>query len=300
MRVLVTGAGGQLGTALRGAAGGAGAPENGVGDEWLFTDVSQTAGATETLDITDREAVNRFFDHRRPDVVVNCAAFTDVDRAETDREAAWLVNRDAPRHLAEAAVRTGAAMIHISTDFVFNGLGSRPYTEQDTPAPINVYGESKLAGEKAVMETGVRGAIVRTSWLYSPWGKNFVKAILRVAAEQKEITVVADQSGCPTSAVSLAEAVATATADFLPRPAQIYHFCDAGVVSRADFAVEIIRQAGLDCQVLPVASDQYPSAAKRPTYSALDTAKITRTFGITPRPWQQPLAECITTLNDGH
>ncbi len=306
MRVLVTGAGGQLGTALRevaGAAGAAGGVKKGVADEWLFTDVVETAGVTEGLNITDRGAVEEFFARRRPDVVINCAAWTDVDRAETDRQAAWLVNRDAPRFLAEAAVRGGAAMIHISTDFVFNGLGSRPYTEEDSPAPINVYGESKLAGERAVVESGVRGAVVRTSWLYSPWGKNFVKAILRVAAEREQITVVADQSGCPTSALSLAaaivEMVGTPTADFLTPPAQIYHFCDAGVVSRADFAVEIIRRAGIECRVVPVASDHYPSAAKRPIYSALDTAKITRTFGITTRPWQEPLAECVTTLRDG-
>ncbi len=176
MRILVTGAGGQLGCALRCAADG---------NEWLFTDLPQ-------LDITDREAVDSFFERERPEVVVNCAAFTDVDRAETEREAAFRVNRTAPRFLSEAAFRTGAAIVHISTDFVFdggNGHGgfkerSRPYTEEDVPAPLNVYGESKLAGEREVMESGARGAVVRTSWLWSPWGKNFVKAILRAAPKK--------------------------------------------------------------------------------------------------------------------
>ncbi|MDR2882345.1 MAG: dTDP-4-dehydrorhamnose reductase [Alistipes sp.] len=292
MRVLVTGAGGQLGTALRESAG---APV--TGDEWLFTDLAEVAGLTESLNITDRGAVDEFIGRRRPDVVVNCAAFTDVDRAETERGAAYLVNRDAPRFLAGAAVRVGAAMIHVSTDFVFDGNGSRPYTEDDRPAPLNVYGESKLAGERAVMESGVRGAVVRTSWLYSPWGKNFVKAILRAAGANDTIRVVADQSGCPTSALSLAGAIV----DMIPELGEmgLFHFCDAGTVSRADFAVEIIRQAGLSCRVVPVGSDEYPSPARRPIYSALDTAKITRTFGIAPRPWQEPLAGCIKTLKDG-
>ncbi len=313
MRVLVTGAGGQLGTALRRVSGErrVGNDRSG-GDEWLFTDVVEAAGTTVGLNITDREAVKEFFEWWRPDVVVNCAAFTDVDRAETEREAAFRVNRDAPRFLAEAAVRLGAALIHISTDFVFDGNGrnadggfierSRPYAEDDTPAPLNVYGESKLAGEKAVMESGVRGVVVRTSWLYSPWGKNFVKAIMRVAAERDEIRVVGDQSGCPTSAMSLAEAIAelaTAAAVVLPTPAQLYHFCDAGVVSRADFADEIIRQAGIECRVVPVTSAEYPSAAKRPMFSALDTSKITRDFGIAPRPWREPLAECLKELKNG-
>ncbi len=310
MRVLVTGAGGQLGTALRGAASVAGAPEKRAGDEWIFTDVVEVAGATTGLNITDRGAVEKFFESRRPDMVVNCAAFTDVDRAESERGAAWLVNCDAPRFLAEAAGAIGAGMIHISTDFVFDGRADRPYTEEDTPAPINVYGESKLAGERAVVESGVRGAVVRTSWLYSPWGKNFVKSILRVAREAATaaadiggdnepaaIRVVADQSGCPTSALTLAGAIV----DMIPTLGEmgLYHFCDAGVVSRADFAVAIIRQAGLKCRVVPVRSDEYPSPAKRPAYSALDTAKITRTFGITPRPWQEPLAECIKKIKYG-
>jgi dTDP-4-dehydrorhamnose reductase len=280
MRILVTGAGGQLGTALKEACGG--------GEwEWLFTDLAE-------LNITGRESVEAFFLGERPDVVVNCAAFTDVDRAETEREAACLVNRDAPRFLAAAAAAQGAALVHISTDFVFDGRADSPYTEEDAPAPLNFYGESKLAGERAVAESGVRGAIVRTSWLYSPWGKNFVKSILRVASERDQIRVVADQAGCPTSAAELAGAIVR----MIPSLGAmgLYHFCDSGVVSRADFAAEIIRQAGLACRVTPVASTEYPLPAIRPAYSALDTGKIARTFGIAPRPWQHTLAECMTEL----
>jgi dTDP-4-dehydrorhamnose reductase len=298
MRIVVTGAGGQLGQALkeRGLNKGTldlkergfnkGAPE---GWDWLFTDVAE-------LNITDRGAVEAFFDSERPDVVINCAAFTDVDRAETERAAAFSVNRDAPGFLASAAARRGAAMIHISTDFVFNGAGSRPYTEDDAPAPINVYGESKLAGEEAVTKAAPHGAVIRTSWLYSPWGKNFVKSILRVAADREEIRVVSDQVGCPTSADSLAGAIVA----MIPRlgTMDLYHFCDSGAVSRADFAAEIIRGAGLECRVEPVASSEYPSPAERPAYSALDTKKIARAFGLATRPWQQPLAECLNELTD--
>jgi dTDP-4-dehydrorhamnose reductase len=264
--------------------------------DWLWTDLTE-------LDITDKGKVEVFFDLHRPDVVVNCAAFTDVDRAETEREAAYRVNRDAPRFLAEAAAALGTALIHVSTDFVYGanargGFSERtaPYTEEDEPAPLNVYGESKLAGEKAVEETGVRGAVVRTAWLYSPWGKNFVKSILRVASEREEIRVVDDQTGCPTSAASLAGAI------FRMIPSLgamgVYHFCDSGVVSRADFAVEIIRRAGLDCRVVPVPTSDYPLPARRPVYSALDTGKFTRTFGIAPRPWRQELSLCIARLKN--
>ncbi|MDR1671509.1 MAG: dTDP-4-dehydrorhamnose reductase [Alistipes sp.] len=285
MRILVTGAGGQLGRALGEISDG----------EWSFTDVAE-------LDITDEGAVRVFFERERPAVVVNCAACTDVDRAESgpaEREAAFRVNADAPRILARAAKATGAAMIHISTDFVFDGRVQRPYVEDDAPAPLNVYGESKLAGERAVLESGVSGAIVRTSWLYSPWGKNFVKAILGAAAWRDEIRVVADQWGCPTSAASLAgviaRVVATAAADNWERPAGIYHFCDAGVVSRAAFAEEIIRRADLSTRVVPVSTAEFasPGSARRPSYSALDTTKITRAFGVTIRPWQEALADVL-------
>jgi dTDP-4-dehydrorhamnose reductase len=310
MRVLVTGADGQLGKALAGVADG--------GDEWLFSDVGG-------LDITDAAAVVAFFEKERPAVVVNCAAWTDVDGAEREREAAFRVNADAPGILARAARGVDAALIHISTDFVFDGTARRPYVEDDATAPINVYGESKLAGERAVLSSGVRGAVIRTSWLYSPWGKNFVKAILGAAKGRDEIRVVSDQWGCPTSAASLAGAIVRMIPAFAAgrglgaagmRGADIYHFCDAGVVSRADFAAEILRRAGLSTRVIPVSTAEFsaaahgaagsspavtpsptaapsPVAARRPAYSALDTTKITQTLGITPRPWQEALADVL-------
>ncbi|MDR2913027.1 MAG: dTDP-4-dehydrorhamnose reductase [Alistipes sp.] len=338
MRILVTGADGQLGRELRRIAdfienGGdgkkstffrdpppcfegvdakkvhfpedtpsflGGSRENFQNYEWLFTDFG-------ALDVTDERAVAGFFNRERPDAVVNCAAFTDVDRAETEPTAAFRVNRDAPMFLARAAASHNATLLHISTDFVFSGTAQQPYTETDTPAPINIYGQSKLAGERAVIESCCRGAIVRTSWLYSPWGRNFVLSILKAAASRSEISVVADQHGCPTSATSLATAIArmlpTLIAD--TQPADIFHWCDAGVVSRADFAAEIIRQAGLPCQVTPLTSAQYQSvtgikeAAERPKYSALDTKKTTSRFDLHPNPWQQELKKYITSLQYG-
>jgi dTDP-4-dehydrorhamnose reductase len=307
----------------------------------LFTDL-------EELDITDEGAVRVFFDRERPDVVVNCAAFTDVDGAEVEREAAFGVNARAPGILAAAARDIGAALIHVSTDFVFAGGAYDPYTERDVPCPINVYGESKLAGERAVLESGCRGAVVRTSWLYSSWGRNFVRSILVAASGRDEIRVVNDQWGCPTSASSLASAIvrmipslaphpgveATPVSDLFGPPAEIYHFCDTGIVSRAGFAREIIRQAGLSTRVFGVSTAEYdsspavrtsaartsawtqsartstsrksaarrpvaPPRARRPDYSALDTSKITRTFGIVPRQWQEALVECLNEIYDG-
>jgi dTDP-4-dehydrorhamnose reductase len=254
--------------------------------------------------------VGAFFEKERPAVVVNCAAWTDVDGAEREREAAFRVNADAPGILARAAREVDAALIHISTDFVFDGTAGQPYTEKDKPAPLNVYGESKLAGERAVVSSGVRGAVIRTSWLYSPWGKNFVKAILGAAKGRDEIRVVADQWGCPTSAHSLAGAIVRMIPALVGerRGADVYHFCDSGVVSRAGFAEEIIRLAGLSTRVIPVSTAEFaahgaagtspavassPATARRPAYSALDTTKITQTFGITPRLWQEALADVL-------
>lgn len=288
IRVLVTGSSGQLGRELRNAACGGGSE----GISWLFTDLPE-------LDIVDSGAVGRFFAAETPEAVVNCAAWTDVDGAETDPEGVYRINAEAPRLLAEAAKRSGAPLIHISTDFVFDGLKQTPYTEDDHPAPLNVYGKSKLAGEQAVTGSGCNGVILRTSWLYSPYGCNFVKAILGAASRNSEIRVVADQWGCPTAAGGLAAAIVRMIPLLVaePRGAEIYHFCDAGVVNRSGFAEEIIRQAGLDCHVTPVASREYPSPAARPAYSALDAAKIGRDFGIVPRRWQDALADCLMIKN---
>jgi dTDP-4-dehydrorhamnose reductase len=283
MRFLVTGAGGQLATALT---------ESALAVEWLF------AGRGE-LDVTSSRAIEACFERFGPDVVVNCAAYNNVDVAEREHGEALQVNSEAPRFLAEAALRCGAVLIHISTDYVFGGTARRPYTEVDAPSPVNFYGQSKLAGERGVLESGCRGAVIRTSWLYSPWRSNFVKSIVAAARKNAEIRVVDDQTSSPTSAITLAGAIEEMIPSLVARadkPAELYHFADAGAVSRVDFAAEIIRRAGLSCRVVPVSSEEWGSVARRPAYSALDTAKITRDFGIVARPWEQELAECMERI----
>ncbi len=283
MRILVTGANGQLGRALK---------ESAVEGEWLFTDLAE-------LDVTNKEEIEAWFEQHEPDVVINCAAFTNVDLAETEREAAVRANADAPRFLAEASAARGTALIHISTDYVFRGNVDRPYTEEDIPSPVNFYGETKMMGVRAILEIGCRGAVIRTSWLYSPWGQNFVKSILAAAEKNSEIRVVNDQTSRPTSATAFARAIVRMIpilVDEPDKPAELYHFCDAGIVTRADFAAEIIRQAGLSCRVVPVSSEEYGSPVHRPVYSALDTSKTTRDFGVVPRPWQQELAVCLESI----
>ncbi len=287
-RILVTGAAGQLGRELRTAAVGS-------DFEWIFAD-------RDKLDITDKEAVRAFFDREHPDVTVNCAAYTDVDKAEVERDEAFRVNYDGVRFLADAASLSGVALIHISTDYLFDGKKDTPYDESDIPSPINVYGESKLAGARTVLESGCPGAVVRTSWLYSPWERNFVTSILDAAEKNDEIRVVSDQRSCPTSAASLARAIVQMIPSLLvpePTAAGVYHYCDTGVVSRSELAIEIIKLAGLKCRVIPVTSSEYPTAAKRPAYSAMDSSKFTRDFGVVPPLWKDSLKECIDAIKDG-
>jgi dTDP-4-dehydrorhamnose reductase len=286
-KIVVTGADGQLGSELRRLS--VAAPRRG---EWVFTDVNE-------LDITSAQSVERFFDREHPAVVVNCAAWTDVDGAERNPAGAHRINVEGVRNLARAADGANAVLIHISTDFVFDGFADTPYTETDTPNPINVYGETKLTGERAVLDSGCRGAVVRTSWLYSPYGRNFVKSIMGAAARSPQISVVADQWGCPTAADGLADAIIRMISHLLQstKPAELYHYCDRGVVSRRGFAKEIVALSGIVTEIVPVSSDEYPTAALRPAYSALDTSKIERTFGIVPRPWERALAECMERID---
>ncbi len=266
--IFVTGADGQLARALREVTGG-----------WDFLSKAD-------LDITSRGEVEDFFARTQPDVVINCAAFTDVDRAETEREAAVAVNCDGVRNLAQAAAKSRAAVIHISTDYVFGGDTMRPYIETDTPAPVNFYGHSKLAGERAFFESGCRGAVVRTSWLWSDDGTGFVAAIRRKAAREGEIRVVADQVGTPTEAHSLARGLVRMVGEgfgivnlLANSEAGLFHFCDGPVMSRAEWARRIVADAGLDCRVAEVSSTEFPTPARRPAFSALDNSKYRGMYG---------------------
>lgn len=280
--ILITGAGGQLGREMQALA--ADHPDF----TYDFTDAA-------TLDVTDRGAVDEWFATHPVDFVVNCAAYTAVDRAESDREACHRLNAFAPGCLADAARRNGAQMVHVSTDYVFDGSKCTPYVEDDEPAPVTVYGRTKLEGERAVMELCPDAMVIRTAWLYSPHGQNFVKTMLRLGRERDRLGVVFDQVGTPTYARDLARAIYAAIEAGI-RPG-IYHYTDEGVCSWYDFAVAIHRLAGIDsCRVSPIRTAEYPTPARRPAYSVLDKQKIKDTYGMTIPHWEDSLASCLNLL----
>ena len=230
---------------------------------------------------------------------LSAAAYTQVDKAEDNVELCRKINAGAVENLARAAASCGARMIHVSTDYVFNGRGYRPYTEDMTPEPQSVYGSTKLEGEQALQSLCPQSVIIRTAWLYSPYGNNFVKTMMRLGTERDELSVVADQIGTPTCAADLARAIlAVLTAEtFVPG---IYHFSDEGACSWYDFTVAIHRLARISCRVNPIRSDEYPSRAHRPFYSVLDKSKIKQTYGITIPHWYESLSHCIEILQETH
>ncbi len=284
IKLLITGANGQLGRELRLLLAG--------DDRFdpVFTDV-------EELDITQAGAVDDFVSSQRPDYIVNCAAYTAVDRAEDDEAVAVRLNTDAVANLASAAARIGARMIHISTDYVFDGQSCRPYREIDATRPTSVYGRTKLGGELALL-TALPGkaVVLRTAWLYSPHGKNFVKTMLSLGRERDQLKVVVDQVGNPTSATDLAQAVVTIITAQQWQPG-IYHFANEGAVSWYDFTKAIHRWAGINqCDVQPCLSEDYPTRATRPHYSVLDKTKFKNTFHTTIPHWEESLKICIDRL----
>lgn len=284
LNILVTGANGQLGNEIRLRA-------TASRHNYLFTDVAE-------LDITDPEAVRHCVTANRIDAIVNCAAYTNVDRAEEDEAAADRINRLAPAYLAAAAREAGATLVHISTDYVFQGDAHLPYDEEQPTEPLGVYGRTKLAGELAVKESGCNYLIFRTAWLYSRFGNNFVKTMLRLTAERDALNVVFDQVGTPTHAGDLADAVCgILEAERHAGNQGVYHFSDEGVCSWYDFAVEIARLAGNDrCDILPCHTSEFPSKVRRPAFSVLDKTKVKATFGIRIPHWRDSLATCIETL----
>lgn len=278
-RLLITGADGQLGRSLR-ALGEA-------GHELIFTDVAQ-------LDISDAAAVGRAVSE--VDFVVNCAAYTAVDRAESEPELAEKINVLGVRNLAEACAAHDKTLLHISTDYVFDGRSATPYKEDDPPVPLGVYGRTKLAGEQAVRAAGCRGAIVRTAWLYSEYGHNFLRTMLRLGASQQEIRVVSDQLGTPTYAGDLAAAILRVLPDAANKKGEIYHYSDRGQTSWSGFAAEIMRVAGLTATIVPIPTAEYPTPAARPAYSLLDKSKIMRDFGLKIPVWEESLKRCIANI----
>ncbi len=290
MNILVTGANGQLGTEIRNLS-------EGMGHHFIFSDVSEVPGReTVYLDITNPDAIRIVCRSEDVDVIVNCAAYTDVARAEDDIDFAALLNHTAPGHLAAVAREIGATLIHISTDYVFHGDASVPYREEDVPQPLGVYGATKLQGEEAVRASGCKYLIFRTAWLYSPYGKNFVKTVRRLTAEKPEMKCVFDQVGTPTYAADLAALILKVIAEDQLDKTGTYHFTDEGVISWYDFAKAIAALSGNTCDIRPCHSDEFPSKAARPHYSVLDKTKVKETFGITIPYWLDSLKECINRL----
>lgn len=278
--ILVTGGDGQLGSALRLASAES-------HHRYIFTDI-------EELDITSAEAVEELFSREKIDIVVNCAAYTAVDLAEEQEDTADKINHKAAALLAEVCAQHNATLIHISTDYIFSGESQRAYTEDDTPTPLNAYGRTKLAGERAVTKSGCKSIILRTSWLYSEFGKNFVKTMRNLTATHKEIKVVADQFGTPTYAGDLAEAIVQIIENKKYDKCGVYNYSNLGECSWYDFAMEIARESGNDnCKITPCTTADYPTKAMRPRYSVLDKSKFVATFGIKIPAWQESLAECI-------
>ena len=283
-RILVTGANGQLGMEMR--ILGAVAP-----NEYIFTDV-------EELDITDKKAVEDFVCQNNIQIIVNCAAYTNVDRAEEDEATAERINAEAVRNLAEAAKRVDATLFHISTDYVFGGEGNTPRTEDMPLDPQGAYGRTKLHGEQAIAEVGCKAIIIRTAWLYSEFGKNFLLTMLRLTKEKPAINVVFDQVGTPTYAGDLALTIfSIIEGDMYAGNEGVYHFSNEGVCSWYDFAQEIATAMGhKECRISPCHSDEFPSKVKRPAYSVLDKSKIKRTFGVEIPHWRESMYYCLKRI----
>lgn len=281
--ILITGADGQLGSELRSLTQGQ------SGTNWLYTDFQE-------LDITDADAVEKYISENGVTKIINCAAYNDVDRAETDTDAAIRLNVTGPMNLAEAAARHGIYLIHLSTDFVFDGTKSTPWHESDRPAPLSEYGRTKLAGETAVKRSGCLSIIIRTSWLYSPLGKkNFVRTMLRLGEEEEIIKVVYDQKGTPTYARDLAEAILhiLPQLDGTPRYGEVFHYTDEGCCSKAEWAQKIMSLKHLDCDIEPVPTSEFPAPATRPAYSVLDKSLIRTVFGVKVPLWERSLSKAI-------
>ena len=284
MNILVTGANGQLGREIQRLS--AVSPNN-----YTFTDVAE-------LNVTDAGAVRQAVAQTRAEVIVNCAAYTNVERAEEDEEAADRLNRGAAENLARAAEANGATLIHVSTDYVFDGTGHRPYTEDMATSPLGAYGRTKLAGEEAVKASGCRYLILRTAWLYSEYGNNFLKTMLRLTSERETLRVVFDQVGTPTYAGDLALAIfSLIEAGRYTGNEGVYHFTDEGVCSWYDFAVEIAAAAGHDtCRIIPCHTSEYPTKATRPAYSVLDKTRFKETFQMDIPHWREALIYCMKRL----
>jgi dTDP-4-dehydrorhamnose reductase len=284
--ILITGAKGQLGSELKEVS------KNFYGYDFIFTDI-------DSFDITSLEKISEFIKKSKPDWIINCAAYTLVDKAEVEPDQALLINGTAVKNITEAIRGSECRFIHISSDYVYDGSLNVPYNENITANPLSAYGRSKLAGEKyALLHNG--SMIIRTAWLYSSFGNNFVKTILRNAAEKESLKVVFDQTGTPTYAADLAGAIMNIISGVIRNQiamnSGIYNYSNEGVCSWYDFAREIIKESGLTCRVLPVLTKDYPQAAKRPVYSVLDKSKIKENYGLSIPHWRDSMIKCLKLL----
>jgi dTDP-4-dehydrorhamnose reductase len=290
--ILVTGANGQLGNEIRVIS-------------TVYTGYNFLFVAKEDLAIDDPAAVKKYFTRYTIDYCINCAAYTAVDKAETEKEKAYLINAEAVGNLAMVCATHQTIFIHISTDYVFNGTAKTPYKETDTPSPVNLYGASKLKGEALALQNNPHSIIIRTSWVYAAFGNNFVKTMLRLMSERETINVVGDQLGCPTYAADLAGAIMQIVSqlqqgvvmlnDSLPA-STIFNYSNKGIINWYEFATAIKELSGSKCIVNPIPSSQYPTPAKRPQYSVMDTTKIQQTFNLDIPEWKESLKNCLKIL----
>jgi dTDP-4-dehydrorhamnose reductase len=296
MRILVTGKNGQLGRSIQKTVNA----DTKIGNNQSPNDFIFVG--REELDLSSESTISHYFDNNdKFDIIINCAAYTQVDRAEQDAELANQINHLAVKQLASIAIKQQARLIHISTDYVFDGESNKPYLETDTPNPINAYGRTKLAGEKALQALmPINAIIIRTSWLYSEYGNNFVKTMLRLGRERDELSVVNDQMGSPTYAADLADAILEIIRHNkfrdVAQTTQIYNYSNEGEISWHEFAKEIFKLAEIDCKVSPISTQQYPTPAKRPRNTLMKKDKIVKVFNIKISNWKSSLNTCMTIL----
>lgn len=285
--VIVSGKNGQVGSELQDASA-------------LFPQFEYVFLGRDELDIASKDAIQHIFEKYKPAYFINTAAYTAVDKAESEKEIAFLINAEAVATIAKACNSYNTKLIHISTDYVFDGTGSQPYKEDDATNPVNYYGYTKWMGEQFALENNPASVIIRTSWVYSSYGHNFVKTMLRLMRERSDINVVNDQTGSPTYAKDIAEAIlkilsncASHTENFIPG---IYHFSNEGIVSWYQFACAIKEIKEFSCNIHPITTEQYPTPAKRPSYSGMNKEKTQNIFGIMLKEWRQSLKECLSKL----
>lgn len=283
MRILVTGMSGQLGSEIQ---------EQAKTSNSFFHFVDSKTG-----DITDKAQLDQVISDKQIDTIINCAAYTAVDQAEKEVDLAYAVNKTGVQNLVDLSKKYGCRLIHISTDYVFDGSKNSPYTTEDSIAPIGIYGKSKQEGEAIIEESGITAITIRTSWVFSSFGKNFVKTMLFHGASKPELRVVDDQYGKPTYAKDLAAAcIRIAESNKWPVGNAMYHFANEGAITWCTFAKEIMQQVGYDCVITPITTAEYPTPAARPAYSVLDTSRIQKDFGIVPRDWKLALADCLKAI----